>query len=366
MVCHEWLAVLGGSDKVAAELAGVAEADVVYTFAVDAGCVDELGFDAPVVTWRLGRWAGRSRRFTLLLPIMPIVWWALDLGHADLVVTSSHSCVNSIRTPAARRVSYCHTPMRYAWDWRLERERMPRPLRPLMPIGAAAFRRLDRRWSSRVDTYIANSSFVAGRIAAAYGRADAVVIPPPIDVAAPEPGRVVDADVVPDVRYFVTAGRWVPYKRFDLAIEAAVLAERTLVVAGGGPDAARLRLAAGPTVRFVDEPDDSTLWALLGAADAFLFCGVEDFGMLPVEAQATGTPVVARDEGGALDSVIDGESGTLVHGDDPLRWAEVLRAFDPDRFDAERIRAHAASFGSDVFRRRVGAVVAGRPVETTG
>ena len=351
VVCHEWLAVIGGSDKVAAELAAIADAEVVYTFALDDACVEALGIEAPVVTWRCGRWAARSRRFALMLPIMPLVWRALDLARTELVVTSSHACVNAVRSPDARRLSYCHTPMRYAWDWRLERERLPAALRPLMPAGAVVLRWLDRRWSRSVDAYLANSTFVAARIASAYGREDATVIPPPIDVEGP--GGFPESGDVLSGAYVITAGRWVPYKRFDLAIEAAELAGRDLVVAGGGPDASRLRSLAGPTVRFVEDPDDQTLRALLARADAFLFCGVEDFGMLPVEAQAAGTPVVARDEGGALDSVIDGETGLLVSGDDPQRWACRIADLDLRRFDPDRIRAHAAAFGADVFRRRV-------------
>ena len=114
IVCHDWLAVLGGSDKVAAELADLTDASAIVTFAVADECVDALDLSVPVITWRFGRWAGRSRRFALMLPFMPIVWWALDLGRPGLVVTSSHSCVNAVRAPNSRRVSYCHTPTRTA------------------------------------------------------------------------------------------------------------------------------------------------------------------------------------------------------------------------------------------------------------
>ena len=348
VVCHEWIASHGGSDKVAVDLADIADADVIYTFALADWREAMLVPGMPVVTWRFGRWAGRSRRFSNMLPIMPIVWWALDLDRASLVITSSHSCVNAVRTPHASRLSYCHTPMRYAWEWRLEVGRLPAPLRPTLPFAAAVFRRLDRRWSKRVDRYVANSTFVAGRISNAYG-VDALVIPPPVDVdhfvVAPEPPP---ADAA-----FVTVGRWVGYKRFDLAVAAATAAEVALVVAGGGPDAALLRDAAGAGIEFVEDPTDDEVAALLAGARAFLMCGIEDFGMLPVEAQACGTPVIARGEGGALDSVVAGVTGCFVDGESVDAWAAALADFDRSDYDPEAIRRHAEGFAPDRFRRRV-------------
>ena len=349
VVCHEWFAVIGGSDKVAAELAALTDAEVVYTFAVTDECLAALDLDRPVVTWRYGRWAGRSRRFVALLPIMPLVWRALDLTAAEVTVTSSHSCVNAVRG-GGRHISYCHTPMRYAWEWRLEVGRLARWARPLLPPGAAVLRRLDRRWSRHVDTYLANSTFVADRIQRAYGR-DALVVPPPIDTDRFTTG--------PDTRTgaYVTAGRFVAYKRFDLAIEAANLAGADLVVADDGPESDRLAALAGPTVRIVTAPTDDELRHLLATARAFVFPGIEDFGMLPVEAQACGTPVIARRAGGALDSVSEGKTGVFVDGDDPRDWADALTSFDPDRYDPETIRAHAATFSAEQFRRRVRAVL---------
>lgn len=352
VVLHEWLAVVGGSDKVAGRLAELVDADVVCTFALDERCLAEIGFDCPVVTWRFGRWAARSRRFTYLLPLMPVVWWALDLPHSRTVVTSSHACVNAARRTAARRLSYCHTPMRYAWEWRLERERAPRALRPAFAPAAAVFRRLDRRWSRNVDVYVANSSTVADRIADAYGRR-AMVVPPPVDLQhfALVPSRRTEDQP------FVVAGRLVPYKRFDLAVRAANEAGVPLVVAGDGPELARLTALAGPTVTIVRAPDDAAMAHLLAHARAFLFPGVEDFGMLAVEAQACGTPVIARRAGGALDSVRDGVSGTFVDGDSTTEWARALCAFDPAAFDPEQIRAWAARFGVDAFDRGMASVI---------
>lgn len=348
VVLHEWLAVTGGSDKVADRLARLVDADVVFTFALDDECVADIGFDRPVVTWRFGRWAGRSRRFTYLLPVMPVVWWALDVPAARTVITSSHACVNAARRTGARRLSYCHTPMRYAWEWRLEQERAPRALRPVLAPFAAILRRLDRRWSRNVDVYLANSATIAERIGHAYRRS-AEVVPPPIDVdrfPLRSTPRTLDDP-------FVAAGRFVPYKRFDLAVRAANRAGVALVLAGDGPDAARLESLAGPTVTIVRGPDDAGLAHLLAAARAFVFPGVEDFGMLAVEAQACGTPVIARRAGGALDNVSDGTTGTFVDDDTVAAWADAFAAFDPAAYDPVEIRSWATRFGVDAFDRNV-------------
>jgi glycosyltransferase involved in cell wall biosynthesis len=348
IVLHEWVAVVGGSDKVAARLAELADADVVYTFALDDDCVQQLRFDLPVVTWRFGRWAARSRRFTRMLPLMPVVWWALDSPAAELTVTSSHSCVNAARAASGQRLSYCHTPMRYAWEWRLERRRIPAVMRPALPVLAAFMRRLDRRWSRNVDVYVANSTAVADRIATAYQRI-AHVVPPPIETER----FVLNGAVRHPDQAFISAGRFVPYKRHDLAIAAANHAGVRLVVAGDGPDSTRLAALAGPTVEMVVGPDDDRLAELLGTARAFLFAGIEDFGMLAVEAQACGTPVIARRAGGAVDSVVEGVTGTFVDSGVIDDWSSALRSFEDDSFDPSAIRTWAEGFGTDAFDIRI-------------
>ncbi len=354
VVCHEWFTVVGGSDKVAARLAQVTDAEVVYTFAHDPACTAALGLQTPVVTWRFGQWAARGRRFQALLPIMPLVWRHLDLTGTDRVVTSSHSCVNAIRTPQAHRTCYCHTPMRYAWDWRLERGRAPRLFQPALPAAAALLRWADRRWSRRVDVYIANSRFVADRIGHAYGR-DAAVVHPPVEVDRWRPCPPIRA---PTRQSYVVAGRLVAYKRADLAVRAANMAGVPLVVAGNGPELPRLRLLAGPTVKFEVDPDDEQLMELVRDARALVFPGIEDFGILPVEAQACGTPVIARHEGGAAETVLDGITGLLLGTDDPETWSIALARFDPARLDPAAARQNAERFRSDLFTDRIRSAIA--------
>jgi len=336
----EWLTSAGGAEKVAAAIVDVSGAGAVCCLSERADVVERLGISVPVHQSRVGRWASEGRRWQYLLPIAPIVWGALDLSGARTVVTSSHSLVNSV--PAVgRRVCYCHTPVRYGWDWQMETERVPRLLRPLFPVGAALLRAWDRHVAKRVDVFVANSNFVADRIARAYDRT-AVVVHPLIDTDwfVPDPAAVRTE--------FLVAGRFVPYKRVDLAINAANRARVPLVVAGGGPQAERLRAMAGPTVRFVDNPSDAEMRRLLQHAVALVHPGVEDFGMLVLEAQACGTPVIARAVGGALESVDPDRSGTLVTSDRVGDWATALAGFI-DPADAAARREFSSQFGRDSF-----------------
>jgi glycosyltransferase involved in cell wall biosynthesis len=349
VVAHEWLTSAAGSDKVAAELVGVSEAAAVICLSARPEVVLALGIEVPVHQSRIGRWAASGNRWHLLLLLMPVIWGSLRLSGVATVISSSHSLVNSI--PAAgRRVCYCHTPVRYGWEWKMERGRLPRWLRPLMRPGSAVLRHWDRRIARRVDVFVANSRFVAERILAAYGRS-ATVVYPPIDLDQFQLSNE------PRSEEFLIAGRLVAYKRADLAVKAATMANLGLVVAGSGPECAALRAVAGPTIRFIDAPTDKELVELMQNARAVLHTGIEDFGMILVEAQACGTPVMARSEGGALETVDPALSGALVGSDRVEEWAGAMASFSPPGTPSGR-REWASRFSVEVFRRRMREVLA--------
>lgn len=349
IVAHEWLTTAAGSDKVAAELVDVSGARAILCLSARTEVVETLGIEVPVHQSRIGRWARSGNRWHLVLPLMPLIWGSLRLAGVDTLITSSHSLVNSIpRT--GRRVCYCHTPVRYGWEWRMERGRLPRPLRPFLGPGAAILRRWDRRASRNVDVYVANSAYIADRIERAYGRS-ATVVHPPIDIER------FPLSVEPRCDPFLVAGRLVSYKRVDIAVRAATSADVALTVAGSGPETATLRRSAGPSVRFVDAPSDDELVELLQRARAVLHPGIEDFGMLLVEAQACGTPVIARGAGGALETVDPSVSGLLVNSDRVEEWAAAMTSFrDPGSPSARRDRA--MRFATEVFRRRIREILA--------
>jgi glycosyltransferase involved in cell wall biosynthesis len=344
IVAAEWLTPPGGSEKVTAVLVDASNAAALCCLGASDEAVEMLAITVPVHQSRVGRWASRGPRWKYLLPIAPMIWRALDLTGVRQVITSSHSLVNSL--PAVgHRVCYCHTPVRYGWEWRMEIDRLPPVLRPLFPAGAWMLRAWDRRIARRVDVFVANSTYVAERIRRAYGRS-AVVVHPPIDLDWFTPERA------PERTEFLVAGRFVPYKRIDLAIAAANRAGVDLVVAGRGPEMERLREMAGPTVRFVLDPSDAELRSLMQCARALLHPGVEDFGMMVIEAQACGTPVIARAAGGALDSVDPAFSGVLVATDRIDDWAAALQQF-VDPADPAARRAFAEGFGVPAFAERI-------------
>jgi glycosyltransferase involved in cell wall biosynthesis len=308
-VIHDWLDTWRGGENVLAEIVRA------YPHADLFALVDFL---PEALRGRLAGKRARTtflqhlpfarRHFRLLLPLFPRAIESLDLAGYDLVISSSHAVAKGVRTTASQlHVCYCHTPMRYAWDLR------DQYLGPHGLGGGARgaivhrvldrLREWDRRASARVTRFIANSDFVRDRIARCYGR-DAVVIHPPVDTAFFTPG---DPLVPPSERvYYVAASRWVPYKRMDLIAAAfRAMPNRRLVMVGDGPEAARVRAAAGPNVEFPGEVSREKLRALLRGARAFVFAAEEDFGILPVEAQASGTPVIAYSRGGARETVVD-------------------------------------------------------------
>jgi glycosyltransferase involved in cell wall biosynthesis len=348
-VCHEWITTFGGSEQVASRLADVLDAQDIFTFTARPQLARDLFRGRRVQELPRGQSDRAREHWQRFLPMMPGAWAALDLSGFDVVVTSSHSCVNAIRT-AAVHISYCHTPMRYAWEWRGELGRVPRAVRPAWPAGAAFLRRADRWWSRSVDVFVANSQTVARRIESAYGRPSHVVYPP-VDTSYWTPS----SDQTPE-DYFLLAGRLVAYKRPEVAVKAAELAGVPLVIAGDGPLLEPLRRTAGPSVRFVRSPSHDELRQLYRAARALVCPGVEDFGMTMVEAQACGTPVLAYGEGGATEAVADGLSGRLYPTPSfQALAAEMLRL--KDRFDPTAVRAQAERFDRSSFDAAIRQIV---------
>ena len=360
-LCHEWTTTYGGSDQVAARLAEVLGISDVYTFAAEPALAAELFPGRTVRAHRLGLRPMGRRHWQWLLPAMPRAWSRADLSPYDVVITSAHACANAIQVrPGAAHVSYCHTPIRYAWDWREELGRLPPVLRPAWPAAAAALRAADRSWARRVTRFVANSRHVADRIRERYGR-EATVVHPPVDTRfwSPHPDQRRDG-------FFLLAGRLVPYKRPDVAVRAARVAGAKLVVAGDGPELSKLRRLADDNVMFVPTPSRETLRELFRGASAVLNPGVEDFGMTMVEAQACGAPVIALGAGGAVEIVSNGKTGILYEDASSNGLSEVLRAFSPRTFRSEDARDNAMRFDSarfDAGIRRVMAEVLGKTAE---
>lgn len=350
---HDWLVTLGGADRVLLALHEVFPSAPVYTMLSDPARLPEAFSHLDVRTSFLQHLPGAISHHRWLVPLMTAAVRAFDLRGFQVVVSSSHACAKGVVVPpGAVHICYCHTPMRYAWDLGgTYLETLPVAARPLAAAALGWLRRWDRSTAARVHHFIANSHHVAGRIRAHYGR-DAAVIYPPVDTTFFTPGAGGDGG-----EYFLAVGRLVPYKRLDLAVEAFTRMRRPLVVVGAGPQMPRLRAMAGPTVRFVGEVPDATLRDYYRGCRAVIFPGIEDFGLVPVEAQACGRPVIAYAEGGALESVVEGEGGVFFRTPTAASLAETVREFDRLRFDPWTVRRHAERFSAQRFCEQIAAFV---------
>lgn len=343
-VVHEWFSRAGGSENVFLALADLLPHASRHVLWAEPGVPkEELRLRE---TWLARTPLRRSK--ALALPVMPLVWRTAGRLEVDVVLSSSHAFAHTVRFGDPRRtrhLSYVHSPARYVWSPDFD----ARGSNPLLRLPRRILQAADVRLSRHVHAYAANSREVQARIRRFWGR-DADVVHPPVDVdffaGAP-------ADGPRD--YLLGVGRWIPYKRFDLMIAIAERAGLPLVIAGSGPEEATLRrlaAAARVPVTFEVSPSRERLRELYAGARGLLFPAHEDFGIIPVEAQAAGTPVIGLRRGGLLETVVEGITGFLVDSDDPAVYAATVNRLD--ELDRAMIRRHAAGFSADRFAQRMG------------
>jgi glycosyltransferase involved in cell wall biosynthesis len=354
-IAADWLVTFGGAEHTIAEFLRVWPGSPLYTTVARRERLGPLA-DADIRTTRLQPLYEAVRRHQLLLPLMPRALEDVDLSGYDVILSSSHAVGKGIvPPPGARHVCYCHTPMRYAWEMEeqyLADFRVPKLLRGAVRERLRALRRWDLSTAKRVDTFIANSTETQDRILRIYGR-DSLVVHPPAD------DRFFDVPLEPRSKRgpFLAIGRLVPYKRFDLLIALANREKIPLQIAGTGQEEARLKAMAGPTVRFLGFVPDAELPSLYAASDALLFPPLEDAGIVPLEAQACGTPVIAFRRGGSKDAVADGVTGVFFDEQTVDSLAAAVRTFRTLAFDPQAIRDHARKFSGERFRTRMKEIV---------
>jgi glycosyltransferase involved in cell wall biosynthesis len=359
---HDWLTGMRGGEKCLEVMAEIFPAADLFTLLHVPGSVSPVIEDRRVATSFVQRLPGARRRYRWALPLFPRAIESFDLRGYDLVLSSSHCVAKSaIPGPGAPSVCYCYTPMRYVWD-RFDDYfgRRPAPLRRAIAWQARRLRAWDRRTAARVSRWLPISTVVRQRLIEWYGvaRERTRIVFPPVDVA-----RFADAHTAPPPDglgsggYDLVLSALVPYKRIDLAVAAAIAAGRTLVGAGDGPERSRLERLVGETrgpgrVLFAGAVDDAQLPAYYGHCRAFVFPGLEDFGITPLEATAAGRPVVAYRAGGVLDTVREDLNGVFFAEQTTAALAAALA--DPrldGPWDRDAMRRHAEGFGRERFRR---------------
>ena len=346
-IVHEWLTIPGGSEQVVLQLLEMFPEAELFTSIYDPAPWPRTITDRPVHTSLLNRIPGAKRHYPKLLPLMDRAFRSFDLSGFDLVISSHHACAKNVRTPpSALHVCYCHSPMRYAWEEGfLDGEKVSLPARMLLPLLLRRLRRQDLAGAASPDAFVANSRHVANRIER-YWERSAEVVHPPVDVE-----HFLALDRAPE-DYYLVFGRVVPYKRVDLAVGACVAIDRHLKVAGGGRALSEMRAETDPraSIDFLGRVGEEQRDRLLEGARALLFPGEEDFGIVPVEAQAAGVPVIAYGVGGATESVRDGETGVLFDTQSTRSLADAIERFEQMALDEQGVRANARQFGQERFR----------------
>lgn len=350
-IVHDWLVSQGGAERVLSALLDLYPADL-FTLLYDEKVLQGLSTQPLSVTASFVQKLPLAKRlYRNYLPLFPKAIESFDLSGYDLIISSSHAVAKGIKKREGQiHICYCHTPMRYVWDLY---EQYVEPLtgikRALAKITLQRLKEWDFKSSSRVDYFIANSHYIKERIQTSYQR-DSVVIYPPVDVAGFEK--------MPRSDFYITLSRLVPYKRVDLIVDAFTqMGNKRLLVIGTGPEEEDLKKRAGPLVEFLGFQPDSAIKTLLAQARALIFAAEEDFGIVPVEAQAAGTPVIAYGKGGALETVIDGKTGIFFDTQTPESLTQAISRFERLNFNADEIIAHAQKFRTERFKQEISAFV---------
>ena len=346
---HDWLTGMRGGEKVLLELIRLFPSADLFTLVWNCGSVHpEIEARVRKVSF-LQRLPDAQRLYRYYLPLFPAAVRSLDLAGYNVVISSSHAVAKGVRIPpGAVHVSYVHTPMRYLWETGADYFRFGRGRwwkQASLAAVAPYLRRFDRHTTAGVDFFLANSKNVRGRIRRIYG-AEARIIPPPVDTDFFAPGEPAAAPG----DYYLIASPLEPYKRIDLAVEAFSGGNRRLLIVGTGTQHRELRAGTWPPVEFLGHVPDQRLRELYRHCRALIYPGLEDFGMIPVEAQACGRPVICYGAGGALETVVNGRTGLHFRPQTGEALIAAVARFEQMEWDAVAIRRHSLGFSRQVFR----------------
>ncbi len=375
---HDWLNQIGGAENVLEELVTLFPGAPIYTSMYAPAQMPANYRTWPIHTSFMQHLPGVAAHHQAYLPLYPAAFGHMDLSGYDLVLSNKSGFCHGVQTKANERkalhVCYCLTPTRFLWlyDQYREREQIGGGLTAILRPVLSLLRGWDWQAAQQVDHFVAISTTVQQRIKNLYGR-ESVVIHPPVDTGyfTPSPSSSRSGSGSSTLSrfddYYLIVSRLIPYKRIDLAVQAFNrLPREKLLIIGEGRDRAALEAQAGPNITFLGRQPRAEIRTLLRRCKAFLFPGLEDFGIAPVEAMSAGRPVIAYGGGGALDTVIPGVTGELFPD---LRWESlhaVLAQFEPSDYDPAAAHAQAECFGVAHFRSRLltylAQVVSGAPV----
>jgi glycosyltransferase involved in cell wall biosynthesis len=347
-VVHDYFIQQGGAEKLAEAIYHMfPQADLFATVALQKRMPESLRHVSVKTTW-MQRLPLLATFYRFYFPLYPLAVGSLDLSRYDLVISSSSGYAKGVRANVdAIHVCYCHTPMRWVWSFKSysARESFGGAVKHVLRAMIRGLRAWDEGAARQPDHFIANSSAVAARIARAYGRY-AEVIHPPIDIdrfpISHEHGA-----------HYIVLARLVAYKRIDLAVEAMTRLKKKLVVIGDGPAMASLKANAGPTIRFVGRASDQEVEEYVRSCRALIFPGDEDFGMAPLEVAAAGRPTIAFKSGGAVETVIDGQTGVFFDEQTPDDLMDAIIRFERMEWNRTTIRRHAENFSVAIFERNM-------------
>jgi len=344
---HEWITNVAGAERVLLQMHELFPKAPIYTAVFDAEKAKPFS-DLDIRTSFLQNLPFMKTKREALVPFAPFAFEQFDLSAYDLVISNTTVAAKGIITkPSTIHISYCHTPPRYLWEPDVDQRASKGKLNWLRQSTIHKMRIWDRVAADRVDYFIANSKYVAKRIKKYYGR-DATVIYPGVDVDKFTAGKL---DDVKD--YFLFVSRLVDYKRCDIVIEAFNKLKLPLKIIGRGPEKNKLMKMADSNIEFLGFLSDNDMKKYYREAKAFIFAAEEDFGIVPVEAMASGRPVIAFGKGGTTESVVDGVSGMFFHEQTAESLVEAITKFDVKKYDSNIIRKHAEKFSVPRFKQEL-------------
>ncbi len=356
---HEWLTVIGGSENVFKEIASLYPQADIFTLVARDETIKTMGLEQRKVTTSfIQNLPFAKTKYRNYLPFFPIAIEQFDLTSYDLIISSSHAVAKGVLTHSGQvHVCYCHSPMRYAWDLYHQYIKESGLDRGIKGMFAKLVLHRIRQWDinsiNRVDYFISNSNYIGKRIKKVYNR-ESVTIYPNVAVDDFELSEVRD-------NYYFTCSRFVPYKKIDLIVAAfAAMPDKELYIIGDGPDFRKIKKIATANVHLLGYQPFTVLKDYLSRAKAFVFAAEEDFGIIPVEAQASGTPVIAYGKGGSLETVINNKTGIFFYEQNPQAIIDAVTQFEQNihNFNHRDIATHASKFSLQQFKQKFSAYLA--------